>query len=1071
MLNLDFGTNYSSEQLHTYGHPPGCARVIDGVLQLTAGDYGQTGSAIVHMGDLGSLSAFVAEFDVYIGGGLGGEGLSFNVGVLPPTHFGERGARSGVSVQLLISAQLVEVWYGNALLARSSFDLDQLAQWFTHVMVTVNGDGLSVEVGGVAAVLNATLVGWSPTDSWRMGFGARTGATQNSVHLVDNVLIRTGSAYQQHVVPLGLRMNGQQISEDAVSFSFYAEPTVSSLRFERGPTSGGTSVAIDGSSFRGGSLYRCRFDAAVVNATYSSEHDELRCLSPMRGAAGDSVVEVSLNGQQFTRSGVTYVYYELVVVSHVVPSAGPRTGGTVLTVIGAGFAAGRDFRCRFEGSPEAVVFATFESDGSVLCTTPPSRCGAGSCTEVVEVSLNSESYSSSGVLFTFYNMTIRSLDVSSGPSSGGTMVTIHGTGFTDMARVETLCAFSEGVAVASYIDETRVRCASPRVDAVSWALSFEFEFDFSQDLFSPTSRTRVLPASTSVHVGFEIAGSLFRYSALFTPEADPRAFTSFIASFLLLIDDRGMHGDETLSFCAGSLSAPFLDPNGGDALCAHFEHGHNSRVRLERNGVSFAELETKIPPVDSNWFSVNVVVLHDRVSVQIDGSAWEMSASLVGWRPSSGFRFGFFAAAGGQLRSRHLVDDVYIMAGSLLNSSAVPVEIALNGQQFETSEAQFYFLSEPHLRSVSPTAGPGDGGTLIALRATNPAALALTEHVMCIFANVEIIEIEGTWDGTLETLRCSTPPSTSAGPMTISASTQIAGHRLSSGMGVIFTYHPPFELIQMTPASGPTEGGTEVVVAGRMLTSAPGPVLCRIGNYVLPATVELRRQSLRCRTPALSTQSAQVEISLNGQQYQGDSRGSFHFYSPPAILSVVPASGTALGSSPVTISGTGFLSSLRGVELCRWGNATTNVTFVNETHIICLTPAAAPGLARLEVAINGQQYTADSFNFSWYSDPHVRSLSWPGTQRELNSWLEPKITLPNDGFVLVRAWGTAFMGGTDYRCRINDEDPIQATYDAMLDSIMCLSDLWIDGPNTVEVTLNGQEYTSDNATFTYVPFW
>ena len=57
------------------------------------------------------------------------------------------------------------------------------------------------------------------------------------------------------------------------------------------------------------------------------------------------------------------------------------------------------------------------------------------------------------------------------------------------------------------------------------------------------------------------------------------------------------------------------------------------------------------------------------------------------------------------------------------------------------------------------------------------------------------------------------------------------------------------------------------------------------------------------------------------------------------------------------------------------------------------------------------------------------------------------------------------------RCRINDEEPIQATYDAMLDSILCWSDLWIDGPNTVEVTLNGLEYTSDNATFTYVPFW
>ena len=46
-----------------------------------------------------------------------------------------------------------------------------------------------------------------------------------------------------------------------------------------------------------------------------------------------------------------------------------------------------------------------------------------------------------------------------------------------------------------------------------------------------------------------------------------------------------------------------------------------------------------------------------------------------------------------------------------------------------------------------------------------------------------------------------------------------------------------------------------------------------------------------------------------------------------------------------------------------------------------------------------------------------------------------------------------------------------ATYDARSDAIKCWSDLWIDGTNYVEVTLNGREYTSDGASIEINQFW
>ena len=146
----------------------------------------------------------------------------------------------------------------------------------------------------------------------------------------------------------------------------------------------------------------------------------------------------------------------------MVPSAGPRQGGTAITVFGAGFSFGRDYRCRFGGGASAaVVMATMVSDGRLACTTPAPRCGPGACPETVEVSLNSEHYSSRGVEFMYHNARVLSLDVVSGPSSGGTVITVHGSGFMQMARVETVCRFEHGSVVASFIDDSSLLCVSP----------------------------------------------------------------------------------------------------------------------------------------------------------------------------------------------------------------------------------------------------------------------------------------------------------------------------------------------------------------------------------------------------------------------------------------------------------------------------------------------------------------------------------------------------------------------------------------------------------------------------------
>ena len=81
-------------------------------------------------------------------------------------------------------------------------------------------------------------------------------------------------------------------------------------------------------------------------------------MSPPHGAANASV-EVSLNAQQFTTSGVAFEYYEPVRVSHVVPITGPLGGGTELTVHAWGGLLARHPSTRVRTSP-----------WSLCCNTP-----------------------------------------------------------------------------------------------------------------------------------------------------------------------------------------------------------------------------------------------------------------------------------------------------------------------------------------------------------------------------------------------------------------------------------------------------------------------------------------------------------------------------------------------------------------------------------------------------------------------------------------------------------------------------------------------------------------------------
>ena len=155
------------------------------------------------------------------------------------------------------------------------------------------------------------------------------------------------------------------------------------------------------------------------------------------GGVGAVAVEtrLSLNGGDDLGLGLPFEQYNA-TASSVEPPGGPEGGGTRVVVRGAGLGAGHNRQCSFGGSR---VPASVDANGSTLvCVTPPGVAGAAA----LELSLNGQDLglgaagaceddacdaAATALVFTYYAPpTIAAISPPTGPSRGGTAVTISG---------------------------------------------------------------------------------------------------------------------------------------------------------------------------------------------------------------------------------------------------------------------------------------------------------------------------------------------------------------------------------------------------------------------------------------------------------------------------------------------------------------------------------------------------------------------------------------------------------------------------------------------------------------------
>jgi hypothetical protein len=223
-------------------------------------------------------------------------------------------------------------------------------------------------------------------------------------------------------------------------------PTVSLIDPASGTTLGGTAVTITGTNLTGATAVT--FGGTAATSFTVNSATKVTATAPAHAAGAVDVVVTTPGGTAASAGGFTYVVPTPAITS-VSPSSGPTAGGTPVTITGSGFVTGATVSI-------GGVAATSVNVASATSITAVTGAHAAGPVDVVVTTPGGTATSTGGFTYVVPPPAITSVSPGSGPTAGGTPVTITGSGFVAGATVSIGGVAATSVVVASATSITAV---------------------------------------------------------------------------------------------------------------------------------------------------------------------------------------------------------------------------------------------------------------------------------------------------------------------------------------------------------------------------------------------------------------------------------------------------------------------------------------------------------------------------------------------------------------------------------------------------------------------------------------
>jgi hypothetical protein len=209
----------------------------------------------------------------------------------------------------------------------------------------------------------------------------------------------------------------------------------------QGSTGGGTAVTITGTNLANASAVTFGTKLGTITANTATS---VSVTSP----SGAGVVDVRVTTPGGTSNPLQFFYVPAPFKSGLSVTSGPLAGGNTVTINGSGLSSASAVNF---GANAAVP--TIVNDGQITVTVP-----AGAAAGAVSVSVTTAGGVNNGLFYTYVDVpTVTSLSPTSGPESGGTVVTITGTNLSTTQSV----LFDAALAPIFVLSDTSVSAVAP----------------------------------------------------------------------------------------------------------------------------------------------------------------------------------------------------------------------------------------------------------------------------------------------------------------------------------------------------------------------------------------------------------------------------------------------------------------------------------------------------------------------------------------------------------------------------------------------------------------------------------
>jgi IPT/TIG domain len=754
---------------------------------------------------------------------------------------------------------------------------------FTYVIPPPIVSAIAPTIGTTAGGTVVILTGQYFTGATvKFGSSAATSVTVNSTGTSITATSPPGSGTVDVTVTTP---SGTSATSSADQFTYGTPPpTVSSVSPSGGTVAGGTSVVITGTGFTGATAVTFGGVAATIGTVSATS---ITATTPAHGAGA---VNVQVTTPAGTGTGGNLYTYgaSLPTVTSISPTSGTTLGGTIVTITGTGFS----------GTPLVTINGI--AAGNVIVTSPTTLTAvtpAGTGTNDPVTVTTSVGPSSAANIYSFVAPTgpptpaptVNSGGVTpnSGPTSGGTVITITGTNLTGTTSVTVGGNAATGVHVVS---STTVTATTPpgtglqNVVVTTPGGSATATGAFQYVTAAPTV------TAVNLNSGSALGGTTVTITGTNFTGATAVTFGGTAAAAFTVVNATTITA-KTPAHSAGLVNVAVTTSGGGTGT------GNNL----------FTFVASSPPTVTA--ITPNHGDVGGGTSVTITGTNFtNVTAVTIG---------------GTAVQFKVVVNSTTITATTAAHVAGVAdtVVTTTSGTSTISSADQFTYTSKPTVSGISPNTGPIAGGTSVTITGTN-----LTGATSVLFGSTPAtIVVNGP-----NSITATAPPGTGTVNVTV---TTISGTSAVSTPDQ-FTYSGIPTVTLVTPNAAPVAGGTSVTITG---TNFTGATAVKFGGTNATSFSVNSATSISAISPAGSG-TVDIRVTTPGGTSATSLADTFSYGRAPTSLALTSSPNPSVVGQPVT-----FTARITG------NSPTGTVTFTYNNAIIG-TATLVSGVATLKVS-------------------------------------------------------------------------------------------------------------------------